>query len=429
MKHLLDIPNIRRLYEASISRMYGNDPDGTALSLGNRIGGLGLTISDWVEGEYACVVEGKKCIPMSTCDYLGLARNLQVITAATKALGKYGAGATGARVLTGNIDLYYALEERIAHFKGVDSCFVTTSAYVLNAFIIPLLFNEAWTAYVDIFAHASIKQGLASAKCSRKMFPHNDLAWLASRLNKNSASKDSAYDKVILVDALYSMQGTIVDLPALIHLRDKTSARLWVDEAHALGVLGTLGKGLSSYFGKSEKDVDFWVGTLSKAIPGIGGYICSSVINVHELLMGSCPTGIFSSAIPAAALAASIASFDILEQTDVHSRLVENIRYFKSAMAEEGFTTVSHPDSAVFMLEVGSVRDARKASDTLRSAGVLVHEVIFPALPKNKSALRLTVTAAHTRLQLESVVKALAIALATLRNSSRRRRGAVSGEI
>ncbi len=348
------------------------------------------------------VVEGKTMISLGSYSYLGLLGNKKIEAAAIAAIKKYGTGAGGVRLLTGNSTLHKKLEKKIAEFKDTEDAITFSSGYVTNMCTIASLFGKDDLVLIDKYDHQSIYDGCILSGSTWLRFNHNDLQELAVILEQNVKKFKRI---LIVVDAVYSMDGDIADMPKIISLAKKYKAFTMVDEAHSLGVLGEHGKGISEYFDLKKDSIDIQMGTLSKAIPAIGGYVAGKK-EMIDYLRYSSHGFVFSAALPPSVCATAIAAFEVIETDQkMHMQLKKNIDYFLSGVKKLGFNTLLSKDTAIIPVMIGEDVKTFRFAKKCNKLGVFVCPIVYPAVPKDAGRLRCCVMATHTKKDLDTVLK------------------------
>ncbi len=339
----------------------------------------------WVETE-----DGRKLM-FATYSYLGLLKHPYIDQAAKEAIDRYGTGTHGVRLLGGTLDLHLELEKTIARFHGRDDAIVFSSGYVTNLATISTLVGKGDWVISDKWNHASIVDGCSLARGHFVRFRHNDMADLERRLKQAPESAG----KLVVADAVFSMDGDIFPLPDAVELCRKYNARLMIDEAHSLGVLGATGHGIEEYFDMPGV-IDVKMGTLSKTIPGVGGYITGDQ-GLITFLKHAARAFIFSAALPPAVAAACKAGFEVIEREGVERNriLSRNVQHFIQGLKERGFDTGVSVTPIVPIMTY-SEEKAFMMTKYCQEHGVFVLPVLPPAVPPGKSRLRANVTAAHT---------------------------------
>lgn len=346
------------------------------------------------------IVEGKEYINFASYSYLGLMEHPKIMKAAKDAIDKYGSGAGGVRLLAGTTTLHKKLEEKLAEFKKAEAAITFSSGYVTNLSTISCLTDPKDIILIDKLDHASIIDGCMLSGARFRTYKHNNMEHLEKILEK---SKD--YNtKLIVADAVFSMDGDIADLPNIRKLADKYGADVMIDEAHSLGVLGKTGRGIEQHF-NMEGSVDISMGTLSKTIPSIGGYIASNK-DVIDYLKHISRGFVFSASLPPSAVAATLAALEVMEkETWRYEKLRENIRLFIQGLIEMGFNTMNS-ETAVVPVLVGDEERTLELARFLNDNGIYVCPILYPAIPKNTNRVRNHLMATHS---IEDINKALDI--------------------
>ncbi|MGA9532006.1 MAG: aminotransferase class I/II-fold pyridoxal phosphate-dependent enzyme [Anaerolineales bacterium] len=351
-----------------------------------------------LRGGCRVIVDGEEMLMFASYSYLGLIGHPRITKAATDAVRKYGTGTHGVRSLAGTLDLHRQMEAKIAEFKGCDAAVTFSSGYVTNLTTISTLVGRHDFVFSDKLNHASIVDGCLLSGAEFVRFRHNDMDDLKQRLE--SVPDDAA--KLVVTDAVFSMDGDIIDLPALSSLCRQHGAWLMVDEAHSLGVLGKTGHGIEEHFGL-EGAIDIKMGTLSKTIPSVGGYIAGD----HDLiryLRHQSRAYIFSAALPPAQAAAALESFRVIEDEPWRAEAVQrNSRLFIEGLKAAGLNTLN-TETAIVPVMCGSDESAFQVAKDSHEEGMFVLPVISPAVPEGQARLRATVTAAHEPEQIERAV-------------------------
>ncbi len=344
--------------------------------------------------------DGREVINLASNNYLGLTTHPKLIEAAIQAARKYGAGSGAVRTISGTMSLHMELEERIARFKNVEACVVFQSGFAANAGTVSAILTPQDHIISDELNHASIIDGCRLSKAKIHVFPHKDAA-AAGRILEELASVSGR--KLLITDGVFSMDGDIGPLPALVEVAEKSGAIMMVDDAHSSGVLGRNGRGTIDHFGLHGR-VHIQVGTLSKAIGVLGGYVCGSR-NLIQFLYHRARPFLFSTSHPPAVAAACIAAFDVLEQEPERiQNLWDNTRYFKQGLALAGFNT-GVSETPITPVIVGDPKVAYQLSGALFEEGVLATGIGFPTVPEGKARVRTIVTATHTREELDRALE------------------------
>src|SRR5437016_3522594 len=355
-------------------------------------------------------VDGQRCISFSSNDYLGLTHHPRLREAALAAVRDFGAGSGAVRTIAGTSPLHEELEAALAAFKGTEAVLTFQSGFTANTGVIPTITGEQDLIVSDALNHASIIDGMRLSKAPRKVFPHKDVAALRQILAEARASGrgDGLQYRLILVvtDGVFSMDGDIAPLPEIVAAAEEYGAAVMVDDAHASGVLGRNGRGTVDHFGLHGR-VDIQVGTLSKAIGVLGGYVCGSK-DLIEFLYRRARPFLFSTSHPPGVAAACLAAFQILEdEPERIQKLWDNTRYFKAAVSSAGFDT-GDSETPITPIMVGEAKTAHAFSAALFENGLLATGIGFPTVPEGKARIRTIVTATHTREMLDRAAEILA---------------------
>jgi glycine C-acetyltransferase len=345
--------------------------------------------------------DGRQVVNLASNNYLGLTTHPKLREAAIEAVRKYGVGSGSVRTISGTMRLHMELEERIARFKHVEECVVFQSGFAANAGTVSALLGPEDHIVSDELNHASIIDGCRLSRAKIHVFPHKD----AAAAEKILAELDSEPGRKLLIsDGVFSMDGDIGALPGLVEAAEKHGAIMMVDDAHASGVLGRDGRGTIDHFGLHGR-VPVQVGTLSKAIGVLGGYVCGSR-DLIEFLYHRARPFLFSTSHPPAVAAACLAAFDVLEQEPERIQaLWDNTKYFKQGLIEAGFNT-GVSETPITPVIVGEARLAHEISRALFEEGVLATGIGFPTVPKGKARVRTIVTATHTKAELDHALEA-----------------------
>jgi glycine C-acetyltransferase len=344
--------------------------------------------------------DGKQVINLASNNYLGLTTHPKLREAAIEAVRKYGVGSGAVRTISGTMRLHLELEERIARFKNVEACVVFQSGFAANAGTVAAILGPEDHIVSDELNHASIIDGCRLSRAKVHVFPHKD----AAAAEKILADLDSSPGRKLLIsDGVFSMDGDIGALPGLAEAAEKHGAIMMVDDAHASGVLGRNGRGTIDHFGLHGR-VQVQVGTLSKAIGVLGGYVCGSR-DLIEFLYHRARPFLFSTSHPPAVAAACLAAFDVLEQEPERIQdLWDNTNYFKHGLTSSGFHT-GNSETPITPVMVGQAKLAHEFSRALFEEGVLATGIGFPTVPKGKARVRTIVTATHTKVELDRALE------------------------
>lgn len=348
-----------------------------------------------LRGGARALVNGRDMGMYASYSYLGLIGHPRINQAAKDAVDRYGTGTHGVRMLAGSLDLHKELEETIADFKGTEAAVTYTSGYVTNLTVVSSLLGRGGYVISDKLNHASIVDGCLMSGAKFLRFRHNDMEDLEDRLSKipNGATK------LVVADAVFSMDGDIIDFPNIVRLCKKYDAWLMIDEAHSVGVLGKTGRGIEEHFGM-EGTVDIKMGTLSKTIPSVGGYIAGKK-ELIDFLSHASRAYIFSAALPPAQAAAANESFKvILDEPWRIEKLKANTDQFINGLKSRGFDTME-TSTAIVPVLCGEDDRAFALTRAAQHHDLFVLPVVSPAVPPGLARLRATVTAAHQAEEIE----------------------------
>jgi len=337
-------------------------------------------------------IGGRRMVMFSSYSYLGLLKDEKVQRKAREALDRFGTGTHGVRVLAGTTAAHVECERKIASFLGTEDAIAYSSGYVANLSTISTLLGRDDVVIVDQLSHASIIDGCLLSRSTFQRFKHNDLDDLR-RLLENASEKYKG--KLVIVDAVYSMDGDVCPLPELVALCREFDAWLVVDEAQSLGVLGETGHGILEYFNMSPDDVELLTGSLSKTIPAVGGFVAGKR-DVIQFLRHNARAFVFSAALPPAAVAAVTASLEVIEEEPWRIKAVRrNIERFIAGLNALGYDTLQ-TKSCVIPIVIGKEEPTLELTHRLHVDGMFVSPIVSPAVPPNTCRLRANVTAAHT---------------------------------
>lgn len=345
-------------------------------------------------------IDGKRYVLLGSNSYLGLSVDPKVVESAKIALEKYGAGSGGSRLVSGSSDLHRMLEERIASFKNTEAAILFSSGYLANIGTIPALVGSDDIIYSDELNHASIIDGARLSRSTVRIYKHLDLNHLNELLE---ADKHKTCKKLIVTDTVFSMDGDLVLLPELVLLSEQYGCMLMVDEAHATGVLGKRGSGATEHFGVEDR-VPVVMGTLSKAVGSLGGYIAGSQ-QLIDFIRNRVRSYIFDTSLPPASLAASITAIDIIEnEPERREHLWNLVNHFKSNIESSGLKVLpSH--SAIIPVLIGDAEPALKFAKLLRENGVFTPAVRPPSVPHGMCRIRVTIMAKHTQDHVDAALQ------------------------
>jgi len=344
-------------------------------------------------------MKGKRMIMVGSNNYLGLTNHPKVKEAAVKAVEKYGTGCAGSRFLNGTLDIHVALEEKLARFMRKEAALVFSTGFQVNLGVISALCVKDDIVVIDKMDHASIIDGCRLSYADIVKFRHNDMADL-ERVLSNHAGKAA----LVVVDGVFSMEGDVANLPGVLALCRRYGARLMVDDAHGIGVLGKTGRGTAEHFGL-EQEVDLLMGTYSKSLASIGGFIAGDEPVIHYIKHFA-RSLIFSASPPPASVASVSAAIDIIEsEPDRIERLWQNTRKMIQGLRELGFE-IGPTETPIIPVLVGEDETAFKMARLLQEEGVFANVAVSPAVPTGKALIRTSYMATHTEEDLDIVLEA-----------------------
>jgi glycine C-acetyltransferase len=354
-----------------------------------------------------CTFDGKKVINLASNNYLGLTTHPKLREAALEATRKYGVGSGAVRTIAGTMKIHMELEEKIARFKNVEACVVFQSGFAANAGTVSAVLGKEDFIISDQLNHASIIDGARLSRAKILVFNHKDLAHAEEQL---ASVKNEPGRKLLITDGVFSMDGDIGPLPGLCDLAEKYGAIMMVDDAHASGVLGRNGRGTIDHF-KQHGRVDIQVGTLSKAIGALGGYVCGTRDLIDFLYHRARPF-LFSTSHPPSVAATCIAAFDVLEhEPERIEKLWENTRFWKKELGLLGFDiggkTTPASETPITPIIIGDGARTMEFSRELFKEGVLGTGIAFPTVPEGKARVRTIMTATHTKNELQQALEVL----------------------
>jgi 8-amino-7-oxononanoate synthase len=354
-------------------------------------------------------IKGKDVLMFGSNSYLGLTNHPKIKEAAKKAIDKYGTGCAGSRFLNGTLDIHIRLEERLADLVGKEGALCYSTGFQVNLGVVSVLTGRKDHILLDEFDHASIIEGSRLSFSKVLKFKHNDMHALESKLKR--CTPDSL--KLIVVDGIFSMEGDIVKLPALVELADKYQATIMVDDAHSIGVLGKNGSGTASHFGLTDK-VDLIMGTFSKSLASLGGFIASDKDTINYIKHNS-RSLIFSASMTPASAASVLAAIDIMvSEPERIQHLWDMSHYALKGFKEMGFDTGKSETPIIPLF----IRDDIKSlilTQKLLAEGVFVNPVVSPAVPKEDCLIRYSLMATHTKEQVETSIEKITRVAKTLK--------------
>jgi 8-amino-7-oxononanoate synthase len=358
-----------------------------------------LRVLETYEGVRASF-EGRELLLFCSNDYLGLSRHPRVVRAAEQALKKYGVGAGAARLISGTTDAHVALEKKLARFKGKESALVFATGFLANLGILTAFAGEKDVIIMDKLCHASLVDGARLSKAELRVFPHKNYKKCEELLR---GAKD-AQRRILVTETVFSMDGDLADLKELIRLKEKYKALLVVDDAHGTGVLGAHGRGATENGGPAQK-IDIIMGTLSKAIGGLGGFVAADKTLIDYLVNFARPF-IFATALPPVLCEAAREALCVIEEEPIlRKKLWANIQKVHQGLTKLGFV-IAKPESAILPVILGDEKKALAAFDALLKQGIFIPAVRYPTVPKGKARLRVTLSAAHSPEDIEKLISA-----------------------
>ncbi|MEC1612539.1 glycine C-acetyltransferase [Bacillus mojavensis] len=346
-------------------------------------------------------VNHKKVIQLSSNNYLGFTSHPRLIKAAQEAAQQFGAGTGSVRTIAGTFTMHQELEKKLAAFKKTEAALVFQSGFTTNQGVLSSILSKDDIVISDELNHASIIDGIRLTKADKKVYQHVDMSDLEKVLRKSMNYRM----RLIVTDGVFSMDGNIAPLPDIVELAEKYDAFVMVDDAHASGVLGESGRGTVNHFGLDGR-VHIQVGTLSKAIGVLGGYVAGSKVLIDYLRHKGRPF-LFSTSHPPAVTAACMEAIDVLLEEPEHmERLWENTHYFKSRLIQMGFT-LTQSETPILPILIGNEGGAKQFSDQLLSQGVFAQSIVFPTVAKGEARIRTIMTAEHTKEELDQALDAI----------------------
>ncbi len=354
-------------------------------------------------------IDEKRLVSLSSNDYLGLTHHPRLREAALAAVRDFGVGSGAVRTIAGTMSMHEALESELAEFKGTPAVLTFQSGFTANTGVIPTITGETDLIISDALNHASIIDGMRLSKAPRKVYPHADVEALRALLDgarrQGRPETGEPYRLILVVtDGVFSMDGDIAPLPGIVDAAEAYGAAVFVDDAHASGVLGRDGRGSVDHFGLHGR-VAIQVGTLSKAVGSLGGYVAGSTA-LREILTQRARPFLFSTSHPPAVVAACREALRVMqEEPELLERLWANTRHFKAELARLGFDT-GRSETPITPVMMGDPETAMRFSDRLMAEGVFAQPVVFPTVPVEGARLRTIVTAAHAHEQLDLALQA-----------------------
>jgi 8-amino-7-oxononanoate synthase len=345
------------------------------------------------------IIDGQRVLMFGSNSYLGLTNHPKIKEASKKAIDKYGTGCAGSRFLNGTLDIHIELEQRLANYVGKEASVLFSTGFQVNLGVLSSITGRNDYLILDEYDHASLIDGSRLSFSRVIKFAHNDMGDLRRKL---SILPEDAV-KLIAVDGIFSMEGDIVKLPEIVQLAEEFGANIMVDDAHSLGVIGEKGAGTASHFGLTE-DVDLIMGTFSKSLASLGGFIASDFATI-DYLKHRARSLMFSASMPPGAVASVIAALDIIEsEPERIQKLWDNTNYAHKLLVDEGFD-LGPTESPILPIYVRDNEKTFLVTKYLQNSGVFVNPVVSPAVPSDSSLLRFSLMATHTFAQIEEAIE------------------------
>lgn len=345
-------------------------------------------------------MNGRELIHLSSNDYLGLTTHPKVKKAAIDAVGEYGTGAGAARFTGGNTDLTNSLEKKIASFKNTEAAMVFSTGYMANLGVISALMGKGDLILSDELNHASIIDGCRLSRAEVKVYPHRDVACIDKILSQSTHNK-----KLIVTDGIFSMDGDVAPLEGIVEVAQKHDAMIMVDDAHATGVLGKHRRGTADHCNVDAGiDIDVSMGTLSKALGSMGGYVAGSH-ELIDLLRNKARSFIYTTALPPSAMASAKAAFDVIVKEDPATKLWQNVALYKKGLNDMGFSINSQ--TQIIPLMTGETGRTLEAAAELERAGVFALGIRPPTVPQGQGRVRTSIMATHSKMDIMDALDAI----------------------
>lgn len=350
------------------------------------------------------IIDGKEVLMFGSNSYLGLTNHPKIKEAAQKAIEKYGTGCAGSRFLNGTLDIHLELEQKLAAYVDKPAAVLFSTGFQVNLGVISCLLDRNDYLILDEYDHASIIDGSRLAFSRTIKYAHNDMNDLRAKLSR--LPEDAA--KLIVSDGIFSMEGDMVNLPEMVKIADEFGANIMMDDAHSLGVIGFNGAGTASHFNLT-KDVDLIMGTFSKSLASLGGFIAADEDTI-EFIKHRARSLMFSASMPPSAVASVIAALDIIEsEPERIDKLWANTNYAKKLLLDAGFE-IGHPESPILPIYIRDNAKTFIITNILQNNGVFVNPVVSPAVPSDASLIRFSLMATHTFEQIETAIDKLKLA-------------------
>lgn len=352
------------------------------------------------------LLNGKKILLLSSNNYLGLADHPAVKEAMIRAIQQYGVGSGASRLISGNMTLHEALEQKLAEFKGTEAALVFNSGYTANIGLIPCLARRDDLILADRLNHASLMDGCRLSKAAFLVYHHKEMGHLEMLLKKSRSDHRSQHRMFIVTDGVFSMDGDLAPLPDMIELAGRYSATVILDDAHGTGVLGKQGRGTVEHFGLERRSNLIQMGTLSKAVGVFGAYVAGRS-ELITYLINKARSFLYTTALPPAIAAAAIAALEIIQkEPELRAALWENQNYFVKGLKALGYDLVA-TETPIIPVLIGETGLAVQMANRLLDAGIYAPAIRPPTVPKGTGRIRFTVMATHTKSQLDFALDVL----------------------
>ena len=350
------------------------------------------------------IIDGEKVLMFGSNSYLGLTNHPKIKEASQAAIEKYGTGCAGSRFLNGTLDIHLELENRLAAYVDKEAAVLFSTGYQVNVGVLSCLLDRSDYLILDEYDHASLIDGSRLSFSRTIKYAHNDMNDLRAKLSR--LPEDAA--KLIVSDGIFSMEGDLVKLPEMVKIAEEFGANILMDDAHSLGVIGFNGSGTASHFNLT-KDVDLIMGTFSKSLASLGGFIAGDEETI-EFVKHRARSLMFSASMPPGAVASVIAALDIIEsEPERIDKLWANTNYAKKLLLDAGFE-IGHPESPILPIYIRDNVKTFMITNILQKNGVFVNPVVSPAVPSDASLIRFSLMATHTFEQIEKAVEKLKLA-------------------
>lgn len=354
-----------------------------------------LTVWQGGSDSWMTLQDGRRVLQMSSNNYLGLTKHPALKQAAIEAIEAYGVGAGSVRTITGTLDIHDQLEQRLAAFKGTEATLVFQSGLTTNQGVLSSILGPDDVVISDELNHASIIDGIRLTKTNKRIYAHKNMDQLEDVLKDSGSYRQ----RIVVTDGVFSMDGDIAPLPSIVELAERYDALVYVDDAHASGVLGKCGKGSTDHFGLHGR-VHIQVGTLSKAIGAVGGYVASSQV-LKDYLTHTARSFLFSTALPPSVAATCLAAIDVLQrEPELTERLWTNANSFRASLQADGFDT-GESETPIIPIIVGDPARTMAFSQRLLEEGICAQGIVYPTVALERGRVRLIVTAQHSTEDLE----------------------------